>query len=109
MCRFASEILSKMRVLTKELEVVLGPDTGMSGEPMEEVERGKSILLRGSDNVVPFSNFLGDLELRIGIHSGPVTAGCLRGERTRFQLFGGKYKLTHCVTSFFELSWVPVG
>ena len=30
----------------------------------------------------------GDLGLRIGVHSGPVTAGILRGERSRFQLFG---------------------
>lgn len=30
----------------------------------------------------------GDLSLRIGLHSGPVTAGVLRGERSRFQLFG---------------------
>ena len=30
----------------------------------------------------------GDLKLRIGIHSGPVTGGVLRGERSRFQLFG---------------------
>ena len=30
----------------------------------------------------------GDLRLRIGINSGPVTAGILRGERSRFQLFG---------------------
>jgi len=29
-----------------------------------------------------------DLQLRIGLHSGPVTAGVLRGERARFQLFG---------------------
>ncbi|CAJ1967128.1 unnamed protein product [Cylindrotheca closterium] len=29
-----------------------------------------------------------DLELRIGIHSGQVTAGVLRGDRSRFQLFG---------------------
>jgi class 3 adenylate cyclase len=29
-----------------------------------------------------------DLSLRVGIHSGPVTAGVLRGERARFQLFG---------------------
>jgi class 3 adenylate cyclase len=29
-----------------------------------------------------------DLQLRIGIHSGPVTAGILRGEKSRFQLFG---------------------
>ena len=27
----------------------------------------------------------GDLGLRIGLHSGPVTAGVLRGERSRFQ------------------------
>ena len=46
-----------MRVLSKELEITLGPDTG-------------------------------DLALRVGIHSGPVTAGVLRGERARFQLFG---------------------
>ena len=30
----------------------------------------------------------GDLCMRFGLHSGPVTAGVLRGERTRFQLFG---------------------
>lgn len=29
-----------------------------------------------------------DLLLRIGIHSGPVTAGVIRGEKARFQLFG---------------------
>jgi class 3 adenylate cyclase len=31
----------------------------------------------------------GDLSLRAGLHSGQVTAGVLRGERSRFQLFGG--------------------
>ncbi|KAL7558291.1 hypothetical protein ACA910_020376 [Epithemia clementina (nom. ined.)] len=29
-----------------------------------------------------------DLAIRVGLHSGPVTAGVLRGERARFQLFG---------------------
>jgi class 3 adenylate cyclase len=29
-----------------------------------------------------------DLSMRFGLHSGPVTAGVLRGERSRFQLFG---------------------
>ena len=28
------------------------------------------------------------LDLRIGLHSGPVTAGVLRGAKSRFQLFG---------------------
>jgi class 3 adenylate cyclase len=30
----------------------------------------------------------GDLSMRFGMHSGPVTAGVLRGDRSRFQLFG---------------------
>ena len=29
-----------------------------------------------------------DLALRVGIHSGPITGGILRGDRGRFQLFG---------------------
>ncbi|CAB9526252.1 Receptor-type guanylate cyclase gcy [Seminavis robusta] len=28
------------------------------------------------------------LQLRVGLHSGPVTAGVLRGQKSRFQLFG---------------------
>lgn len=31
----------------------------------------------------------GDMTMRFGLHSGQVTAGVLRGERRRFQLFGG--------------------
>jgi hypothetical protein len=30
----------------------------------------------------------GDLAIRFGLHSGPVTAGVLRGQKSRFQLFG---------------------
>ena len=29
-----------------------------------------------------------DLRMRCGLHSGPVTAGVLRGDKSRFQLFG---------------------
>lgn len=29
-----------------------------------------------------------DLRMRFGLHSGPVTAGVLKGDRARFQLFG---------------------
>lgn len=29
-----------------------------------------------------------ELQMRFGLHSGPVTAGVLRGEKSRFQLFG---------------------
>ena len=28
------------------------------------------------------------LRLRVGLHAGPVTAGVLRGDRSRFQVFG---------------------
>lgn len=57
MARFAVDIRKKMLVVTKDLEITLGPDTA-------------------------------DLSLRIGMHSGPVTGGVLRGDRARFQLFG---------------------
>lgn len=30
----------------------------------------------------------GDLSIRVGLHSGPVTGGFLRGKGSRFQLFG---------------------
>lgn len=35
-----------------------------------------------------------DLGMRVGLHSGPVTAGVLRGERARFQLFGDTVNTT---------------
>jgi class 3 adenylate cyclase len=36
----------------------------------------------------------GELSLRCGLHSGPVTGGVLRGERARFQLFGDTMNTT---------------
>jgi len=44
------------------------------------VERLATTLGEGTD----------DLSLRTGMHSGEVTAGVLRGEKGRFQLFGGE-------------------
>jgi hypothetical protein len=55
-------------VLTRQLEVTLGPGTA-------------------------------DLGLRVGLHSGPVTAGVLRGDRARFQLFGDTVNTTARVES----------
>ncbi|CAB9504693.1 Receptor-type guanylate cyclase gcy [Seminavis robusta] len=69
MARFGRDILSKTHLLTKALEVKLGPDTG-------------------------------DLDLRVGIHSGPVTAGVLRGDRCRFQLFGST--MNSCQDNLFQ-------
>lgn len=39
------------------------------------------------------------MTLRIGLNSGPTTAGVLRGEKARFQLFGdvSVYNITFCV------------
>ena len=57
MAKFARDCLYKMKILTKSLEVKLGPDTSA-------------------------------LAFRVGLHSGPVTGGVLRGDNARFQLFG---------------------
>lgn len=40
-----------------------------------------------------------ELGLRTGLHSGPVTAGVLRGERSRFQLFGDTVNTTARIES----------
>lgn len=49
-------------------------------------------LLKMSEIKVQLATTLGqdtlDLALRVGLHSGPVTAGVLRGQKSRFQLFG---------------------
>ena len=48
------------------------------------VERLSASLGEGTD----------ELALRTGMHSGDVTAGVLRGEKGRFQLFGGEFSST---------------
>lgn len=39
------------------------------------------------------------LGMRFGLNSGPVTAGILRGDKARFQLFGGSVNLTARIES----------
>lgn len=59
MCRFATDCMRKMHELTNTNKL-------------------REIL--GPD--------IANLSMRVGLHSGAVTAGVLRGERSRFQLFG---------------------
>ena len=49
-----------------------------------------------------------DLTLRIGLHSGPVTAGILRGEKSRFQLFGDTVNTASRMESTGEKNRVQV-
>jgi hypothetical protein len=44
-----------------------------------------------------------ELGLRIGLHSGPVVAGVLRGDKSRFQLFGDTVSISH-VSYFVEVN-----
>ena len=64
---------------------------------MDKLDR---IVERLSDS---FGKGTDELALRTGMHSGEVTAGVLRGEKGRFQLFGGEFKsfsLPTCPTAY---------
>lgn len=50
----------------------------------------------------------GDLTMRLGIHSGPVTAGVLRGERSRFQLFGDTVHMAERLESTGERGKIQI-
>ena len=54
----------------------------------ECIEDMKSLV----ENEMPEMN-MSSLRLRVGIHSGSVTGGMLRGDRSRFQLFGDTMNL----------------
>jgi Adenylate and Guanylate cyclase catalytic domain len=85
MARFAMAAIIRFYEVIKRLELTLGPDT------VGKLARSASVLveshcgLQQSHDQLPLPL---DLGMRIGMHSGPVTAGVLRGDRARFQLFG---------------------
>ena len=45
-------------------------------------------LVHCSDLLEKLGHDTNQLAMRFGIHSGPITAGVLRGEKSRFQIFG---------------------
>jgi class 3 adenylate cyclase len=49
-----------------------------------------------------------DLAIRVGLHSGPVIAGVLRGERARFQLFGDTMNVASRMESTGKISQIHV-
>ena len=50
---------------------------------MEQLKESKLIRLLGPATA--------DLKLRVGLNSGPVTAGVLRGDRARYQSSGRRF------------------
>ena len=103
MARFAREIMYRVQDLTRGLEVELGK-TLLLVAVVPTVRRfwsnRKSLLMlcvltgfgsmfallcTSSSKIGPDT---GDLRLRCGLNSGRVTAGVLKGENSRFQLFG---------------------
>jgi len=66
---------------------------------MQQVVKGLEVSL-GPDT--------GDLNIRIGLHSGPVTGGVLRGERARFQLFGDTMNTTARIESTCEVGRIQM-
>jgi class 3 adenylate cyclase len=83
MTRFAFDCRDKTRELTLMLEETLGPVSTPTKDTdwkwySPDLTRNASWFLQGTSS----------LALRIGLNSGPTTAGVLRGEKSRFQLFG---------------------
>jgi class 3 adenylate cyclase len=49
-----------------------------------------------------------DLRIRIGMHSWPVTAGVLRGQKSRFQLFGDTVNISSRMESMGQAGRIRV-
>jgi class 3 adenylate cyclase len=49
-----------------------------------------------------------ELGMRFGVHSGPVTAGVLRGDRARFQLFGDTVNTASRIESAGEINQIHI-
>jgi hypothetical protein len=94
MARFARECLSKFNDLVGQLEMSLGPDTGdlavRVGVSYVQESATKCPRCISRKVLWKYLFLLTYLLcfLLLKLHSGPVTAGVLRGDKSRFQLFG---------------------
>jgi class 3 adenylate cyclase len=94
----AFDVLAKKRGVFK-VETIGDSYVAVTGLPSPDKRHALSMARFALDCLKTFKSLTKQLEntlgpdtselgLRIGLHSGPVTAGVLRGERSRFQLFG---------------------
>jgi class 3 adenylate cyclase len=84
MARFARDIRNKMQELAPQLETQLGQVSGSKEIFVSTMSKAMYSL----DLACCVLQGTADLALRIGLNSGSTTAGVLRGEKSRFQLFG---------------------
>jgi class 3 adenylate cyclase len=82
MVRFARECLERMASMSQELEISLGPGKNAIVSLFRAVADQNHML------TIRVSSDTAELGFRVGLHSGPVTGGVLRGQNSRFQLFG---------------------
>ena len=92
MVRFARDCRQMMSYLTRDLEITLGPGTG-DLQMRFGLNSGK--LWCCSFCFVSYP--LAITRLTVSCQIGPVTAGVLRGERSRFQLFGDTVNTAACM------------
>jgi class 3 adenylate cyclase len=98
MARFARDCLQKYPKILREMTEYLGPEVkdlgtlcNVGGAGVGSLGLFVFFLVNYFSlsclwqSTPPPHQFIG---LRTGLHSGPVTAGVLRGEKSRFQLFG---------------------
>ncbi|KAL3935551.1 MAG: hypothetical protein SGBAC_008953 [Bacillariaceae sp.] len=94
----AFDVIAKRRQVFK-VETIGDCYVAVTGLPEPTQEHAKLMSFFARECVNKFKHLVGTLEttlgpdtgdlgLRIGMHSGPVTAGVLRGDKSRFQLFG---------------------
>jgi class 3 adenylate cyclase len=79
MAKFAAECQQTMAKVTSALETTLGPVSS----PVHREDNFWRLI-----SLTLHAQGTADLALRIGLNSGPTTAGVLRGDKARFQLFG---------------------